>query len=90
MTGLRSTPAEIVDDLRELADLAADEMNEDNAALAKVMDVPTWRPEDTTEGQAADLIERYRGALQEIESGAADPRGVAVAALTEPTEASDT
>lgn len=77
-----STPEEIVEDLRERAALAAEEMNEGQEALSKVIDVPLWRAEDTLEWEAAALIEKWSGTLTRIASGASDnPRDDAATAL---------
>lgn len=79
-----STPDEIVEALREMAGLSADEMNEGNAPLGKVMSVPVWAREDTTEWEAADVIERFHGALRSIADGAPEPQKIASEALEVP------
>lgn len=74
--------SDLIEDLREQAALAADEMNEGNKPLAEVISVPAYGPDDTVEGAAADVIERMVHALFKILSGAADPVSVAREALT--------
>ena len=77
-----STPEEIIEDLRERAGLAAEEMNEGQGPLSKVVEVPLWRPEDTLEWEAAALIERWHSVLRQIAGGCSEnPKDEASTAL---------
>lgn len=78
---MKTTPEELVEELREAAELSNRLANEGNEPLKAVMVVPDFLIEDTTEWEAADLIEAWHRSLKSIAEGAPDPVGIAKDAL---------
>lgn len=74
---MRDTFANLIEELREKAEEAAEEANDGNAALSKVMNVPVARPQDMIEWEAADVIGELSEALSNISEGVGDPRDIA-------------
>lgn len=60
---------------------AADLLNEDGELLRSVTGSKPTEPEDTFEWEAARLIERLGGALEQIAGGAPEPQKIATSAL---------
>ncbi|MFG1429190.1 hypothetical protein [Roseixanthobacter glucoisosaccharinicivorans] len=74
---MRDTFATLVEELREKAEEAAEEANDGNAALSKVINVKPARPQDMIEWEAADVIEELSDALSNISDGNSDPKSIA-------------
>jgi hypothetical protein len=78
---MKAMPAEVIDEPKELAQVAVEDSNEGNEVLARVIPVLKVFIEQTTEWQAADMLQRFAPALRTIARVDANPHQIAEDAL---------